>query len=338
MNQNIQRLKKYIEDARAGIQSEICPEELDGETRELAEELLSLQEQYESEICRLRAREEQLLAEAGQRKLHLDMLDEYNTMIMQLMLRHDSWILVVDSSQTIFYCNKFSQKWSPYPSCDTCGCRLSIRPLILEYYSEENEQEWDAEDSEGKWCYHIHSYRVMWRGKQVYAHVIADVTEERIRENRLRDMAYRDGVTGIHNLHYFTRVAKGMLKRRECFSFVFMDLDGLKEVNDTYGHQAGDGYISLVSKIVQKSIRSQDVFARIGGDEFGILFYRCPKELADRRLAEIAEQVHSAGNLPYQPGVSYGVVYVGEENIRSLDAIIREADDRMYENKRNKKK
>lgn len=306
--------------------------------RKAAEELSLMKAQYEEDISRLKLREEELMAELGQLKANADLLSNYNTMMMQLMIRRDGWILVVDQTGNIFYCNKFSKKWSPYPNCETCGCRLSIRPQILEYHSQEPENEWEFGDSNGKWYYHIHSYCVEWQGSPAYAHVIEDVTQERIRENKLREMAYRDGVTGVYNLHYFTREAKRLLRRHQSFSFVFMDLDHLKDVNDTYGHQEGDAYISLVSRIVMENIRSRDTFARIGGDEFGIIFHECSPELAEERLAKIREQVENTQNLPYCPDISYGVVYVDKENRKSFSEIIKEADERMYRNKRRTRK
>ena len=88
----------------------------------------------------------------------------------------------------------------------------------------------------------------------------------------LSDIAYRDALTGLFNRRYFLSGLAEAIDEKRPFSLCSMDMDGLKYVNDTLGHAAGDEYINGVVRLISASLRRDDLFARMGGDEFSVLF------------------------------------------------------------------
>jgi PAS domain S-box-containing protein len=119
------------------------------------------------------------------------------------------------------------------------------------------------------------------------------------RESRLfRQLSYQashDALTGLINRREFeNRLAQSLEALRrdagQTHALLYLDLDQFKVVNDTFGHVAGDELLRQVSEIVQQQIRSSDLFARLGGDEYGILLERC----SERQAMEVAEAIRYA--------------------------------------------
>ena len=92
---------------------------------------------------------------------------------------------------------------------------------------------------------------------------------------RLRNMAYRDAVTGLYNHRYFREQLAHEIERslryEQPLSLVLLDMNNFKQINDQYGHFMGDRFLGLVGEVIERQIRSSDVGARYGGDEFVII-------------------------------------------------------------------
>lgn len=163
--------------------------------------------------------------------------------------------------------------------------------------------------------------------------------QEAEREERLRMEANRDGLTQIGNRHYFLEKAGDMLKEESSLTFCYCDLDHLKYINDQYGHTEGDWYITFFVETIQKHIRKEDVFARIGGDEFCVILYNCPYEMAERKIRKIQKEFSSGQTKEYPKSFSCGIVEVegGNEEMQVRD-IIKQADHEMYLQKKEHKK
>jgi len=129
--------------------------------------------------------------------------------------------------------------------------------------------------------------------------------------------------------------------RRCQMSICFLDINGLKEINDTLGHEAGDELIRSVTETVRKTIRANDLLIRMGGDEFMIVFdglAETESELAWSRIVEAYENINHNENRPYVISVSHGIeIYHCNSNM-VLDTIVNQADAKMYEEKRELKK
>lgn len=156
-----------------------------------------------------------------------------------------------------------------------------------------------------------------------------------MRRTYLREwyLARTDALTGAFNRQAFFELGIGLCARRAWRLLVYADLDGLKAINDSRGHAAGDACLRLYAAGVRKAIRRDDLFARVGGDEF-LVFMAVNDEAAARALAA---RLHGAMNaigvtdgLPLRCSVGALAVPPGE---RSIDDLVRLADGLMYEAK-----
>jgi len=116
--------------------------------------------------------------------------------------------------------------------------------------------------------------------------------EERVKiEKRLKYLATTGTLTGIYNrgteLAILDSHIKAWEKNKEIFSICYIDINGLKYVNDNFGHLEGDELLVLTCKIIKESIRDCDILSRLGGDEFMIIFPQCDKHNADVAMERI---------------------------------------------------
>jgi diguanylate cyclase (GGDEF)-like protein len=161
-------------------------------------------------------------------------------------------------------------------------------------------------------------------------------------EVEIRELSLRDALTDLYNLRGFRVLAEQALRmaRRSNlpFSVLFIDLDGLKQTNDSFGHQAGSELLVETGKILKSSFREIDVVARIGGDEFAVAgqFSESGIGLAAQRIEEGAAQRNAEEG--HQTVLSFSSGYVTADSAQqSLDELLAKADSAMYENKRRKR-
>ena len=189
-----------------------------------------------------------------------------------------------------------------------------------------------------------------WDGEGVMLATIRDVTETvRLRE-RLEVEAVSDALTGLFNRRGFFKIAPGCLSLAErmdlavvCF---FADLDNFKQVNDLLGHEEGDQVLREAAEVLKKTFRESDLLARIGGDEFAVLMVQDRGEKWDgesacaqvkARLERNLELCHGRSSRPYRLAMSVGFAVAQKVQGISLDALVAEADGKMYENKAAKR-
>lgn len=167
-----------------------------------------------------------------------------------------------------------------------------------------------------------------------------DVTEHKKLTKALEKLANYDKLTDLPNRRmFFNRLESAIEdhnKHGSKFALVFLDLDGFKAVNDTYGHVVGDKLLIKVAAMLSVETRKQDIIARIGGDEFVLLF----SDLEDRAdLRTVIERLNNlfpgpiyVDDVKCQIGFSLGVSICPDDGT-SMDTLIKLADDRMYSNK-----
>ncbi len=168
-------------------------------------------------------------------------------------------------------------------------------------------------------------------------------SENAFLHQKVKDLAMIDSLTGIYNRHYFNEVLKREQKRVKRYAYsiciLMMDIDGLKKINDQFGHLIGDEVICDLAGMLKSSIRESDVLARYGGDEFIILMPRADtkdgKHLADRISEKIDEWNQNLSDSDPRLGLSIGVYASGSED---LHVILREADRELYLTKYFRKK
>ncbi|MDD7079038.1 MAG: GGDEF domain-containing protein [Lachnospiraceae bacterium] len=162
--------------------------------------------------------------------------------------------------------------------------------------------------------------------------------EKERTQKRLSVKAYHDPDTGIYNRLYYNEYMEKMLRGKKDFTLVYIDLDGLKSVNDRFGHNEGDRYIRAFVSLVGSSFRNTDVFARVGGDEFAIVVSNCLKKELNEKMEELRKVFAGAYSCVYPASFSFGIVEIdGKENKKSFEEIKNDADDAMYRYKRKNK-
>ncbi len=168
-----------------------------------------------------------------------------------------------------------------------------------------------------------------------------NIEERKKIEEKLLYLSTHDQLTGIHNRHYFVSKLE-KLEDSDVYpiAIISADLNGLKTVNDTFGHKMGDKYIKLCAKIFKESIRSKDILARVGGDEFAIILPNSARKTGDKIISSIKTNINNYNKTneeKYQLGVSLGLAVCKSEKI-SLEETYNIADKRMYRDKRKYKK
>jgi len=120
---------------------------------------------------------------------------------------------------------------------------------------------------------------------------------------------------------------------------VYADLDGLKGINDSFGHKEGDRALVKAAELLKETFRSSDVLGRLGGDEFTILAAVNPDDGREKMLARLREKFDNYNALrvsPYDLSISVGVAQLDPETSESMEDLLAAADAAMYENKRGK--
>jgi diguanylate cyclase (GGDEF)-like protein len=158
---------------------------------------------------------------------------------------------------------------------------------------------------------------------------------------REHELARVDGLTGVRNARAFREAADQEVARAERYgrplTLAYLDADGFKAVNDTFGHSAGDRVLRTIAQTLASNVRSADTAARLGGDEFGLLFPETGSEAAAAALKKLQGALAEA-MAREQVGVTFcfGVVTTLRP-VRSVDWLLQRADALMYEVKRRGK-
>lgn len=163
------------------------------------------------------------------------------------------------------------------------------------------------------------------------------------QQEKLEYYAFTDPMTGVSN----RRTGLMILEKELLFqhridgpiSICFLDIDGLKKINDTYGHEEGDILINCMTEIFKSSVREIDTISRMGGDEFLIIFPGCFESDAEKIIRRInckLEDYDKENKKTYQHAFSYGILELSEDNKLSVNAAINAADKKMYDQKMQK--
>ncbi|MDD5369510.1 MAG: histidine kinase N-terminal 7TM domain-containing protein [Anaerolineaceae bacterium] len=165
-----------------------------------------------------------------------------------------------------------------------------------------------------------------------------DVTEQRRAEERLRYLSTHDILTGLYNRVYYEEELNRLEGSRQYpISMIIADVDGLKTTNDRYGHLAGDALLRRAAEVLKQACRSEDMVARIGGDEFGVVLPYSDTHVADhacQRVENMLGTLH-VGELELALSLSLGAATA--RNGESLRKTLRLADKAMYLAKRSKR-
>lgn len=170
------------------------------------------------------------------------------------------------------------------------------------------------------------------------------LAELRKAEAEIRNLSMRDELTDLYNRRGFLALSEQHRKtvRRfgKSFLLIYADMDGLKQINDTYGHHEGSEALRQLAEIFKHSFRESDIIARMGGDEFAILATDADSYSITIPLARLNENLLSYNTRrrhPYQLSFSLGSICVNPGNDATLEELLNKADKAMYENKKQKR-
>ena len=161
---------------------------------------------------------------------------------------------------------------------------------------------------------------------------------------RLREQSFADELTGLYNRRGFTALASQELKvslraKRNAVVF-YIDLDGMKQINDKLGHEAGDGALLEAASVIRNTFRDSDIPARMGGDEFSVLAIEANEAQAVslmKRLQSNVVEANAESGRAFLLALSAGYVVFHPESPRPLAELITLADEAMYADKRRRK-
>lgn len=187
---------------------------------------------------------------------------------------------------------------------------------------------------------HIPNYYVWIRNISNALEKLKNVSELRNAARNIDNMAVRDSLTGVYNRMGINRFVVDMVKQantsRRRLLFVFADMDGLKKINDEFGHEAGDQAICLAAEALQEAFCEKELIIRYGGDEFLVVSDALSWEQAEEKKAQITallKQWQRDEKLPYRLSMSIGYYQKEPDTEASMEQYINWADERMYEMK-----
>lgn len=170
------------------------------------------------------------------------------------------------------------------------------------------------------------------------------ILEQGLKYDFVRKLAYQDGLTGLGNRTAYLETIQELEKKeltKEAIGIIYLDINNLKTVNDTIGHESGDDLIRIAGNIIKDSFGHQGKTFRIGGDEFCVLMTGTNLmeryEHANGVFIQLIEEVNQAQWYPFIVQIAHGFAICRELNHESIDSAIAEADGAMYENKQKLK-
>jgi diguanylate cyclase (GGDEF)-like protein len=170
------------------------------------------------------------------------------------------------------------------------------------------------------------------------------IIERKRAEEELRNLTLTDDLTGLYNHRGFFTLAeyhaKSARRTGQSSLLIYADMDGLKQINDAFGHSEGSLAITKTAEILRQTFRDSDIIARLGGDEFAVLATAVFSSEIDNiieRLRVNVEVCNAQSERHYQLSLSIGWVSVDHRNGASIEELMALADRAMYANKRSKK-
>lgn len=182
-----------------------------------------------------------------------------------------------------------------------------------------------------------------WEGKEAYLLSIRDITEKARLREQLKIQSITDDLTELYNRRGFLNLAENKLqfakRNKKGVMLFFIDIDGMKKINDKLSHNHGDRALVGASNILKETFSESDVLARIGGDEFAVLAIDVCEDDVKRLIDQILDKqkkFNENNTYSFSVSMSVGTAYFDPENPINIDELMAKADKLMYVDKKNK--
>ncbi len=170
-------------------------------------------------------------------------------------------------------------------------------------------------------------------GEKLLFCVARDISEKKAKEKELNYALFHDHLTGLYNRRFFEAEMERLdTKRQFPLAIIMIDINGLKIINDSYGHDKGDKMLQKAAKILQDSVRAEDIVARLGGDEFALLLPKTNQATTEIICERIREkcQASSTDEIPISLGLGFSLKERTEQDIYK---VLDKADSNMQKDK-----
>jgi diguanylate cyclase (GGDEF)-like protein/PAS domain S-box-containing protein len=173
---------------------------------------------------------------------------------------------------------------------------------------------------------------------------MVDITERKHLEEALRSLSLTDELTGLYNRRGFLTLAERHLslarRKGQDLLLVLADIDGLKSINDTFGHMAGDQVVIDAGTVLKGTYRRVDIIARIGGDEFTAFPLEAGPDSAEILMGRLQENIAAHNDRytrPFRLSMSVGTGRINPADCPNVQRLLAEADRELYRRKRDRK-
>lgn len=286
---------------------------------------------------------QRLTAEASTARKHFELLYQMNP----------EPTIIMDANENITRVNEAFLAMSGFTADEVIGKNgietLAVDPEEFQPYAETLWRDGHLDEAEvhyksrgGTPLTVLTSARVLRVDDATYVIAVArDITKSKLLEAELARQARTDALTHLANRRQFMDLAEREIARSQRtghpVSVAIMDLDGMKEINDTYGHAAGDEVLITVAEVGERAVRSSDLFARFGGDEFVMLLPETGIDAATEVAQRVCDALIAAQSENAVPSdlcrASFGVATITSPG-ESLDSMLGRADTALYRAKK----
>jgi len=267
-----------------------------------------------------------------------EIIESVNAIIWEYNIIDDNWDYVSPQSKTIlgyepdewtgldFWVNNIHSEDRNWAENYCLSCTEKGEDHIFEYrFMKKNE---------GYIWIRDEVVVIMEAGKPVKLRgFMTDITELKERENQIKYLLYKDSLTELYNRRFFEEEIKRLDTRRQLpLSIIMADVNGLKLINDSLGHEKGDQLLIKAANLLKEVVRDEDLLARQGEDEFAVLLPKTSNREAQKIVLRIKRKCRETESEEVAVSIGIGVATKTEPE-QSIDQVLKEADNEMYQNK-----